>query len=88
MNLGKVQGYHIYFVSPIVSICGHIFLGGDARVVKASGRNKRGIKSLAVFSSIKCLDPAKEAHVNRFHSKPHSILPHAQRGAIPLTVEL
>lgn len=33
------------------------------RVVLASGRSRRGIKSPAVFSSIKCLGPAKEAHV-------------------------
>lgn len=29
MNLGKVQGYHIYFVPHMVSICAHIFLGAD-----------------------------------------------------------
>lgn len=87
MNLGKVQWYCIYVVPPMVSICGHISWVLTHRVVLASGRSRRGIKSPAVFSSIKCLGPAKEAHVNRFHSKPHSILPHAQRGSLTLTVE-
>lgn len=87
MNLGKVQGYCIYVVPPMVSICGHISWVLTRRVVLASGRSRRGIKSPAVFSSIKCLGPAKEAHVNGFHSKPHSMLPHAQRGSLTLTVE-
>lgn len=87
MNLGKVQGYCIYFVPPMVSICGHISWVLTRRVVLASGCSRRGIKSPAVFSSIKCLGPAKEAHVKGFHSKPHSILPRALRTSLTLTVE-
>lgn len=56
-------------------------------VVSKSGRSRGGIKSPAAFSSIKCLSPAKKAHVNRFHSKPHSVLPRAQGRALTLSLQ-
>lgn len=71
---GKFKG-SIYILFPpwfqfVVIFCWMLTRG----VVLVSGRTRRGIKSPAVFSSIKRLGPAKEAHANRFHSKPHSIL--------------
>lgn len=71
---GKFKG-SIYILFPpwfqfVVIFCWMLTRG----VVLVSGRTRNGIKSPAVFSSIKRLGPAKEAHANRFHSKPHSIL--------------
>lgn len=76
MNLGKFQGT-IYILFPLwfqfAAIFSWVLTHG---VVLASGHSIGGIKSLTIFSSIKCLGPVKEARVNVFHNKPHSILPH------------
>lgn len=66
-----------------------IFLkGADARRSWGIGVPQKRHLTLVLFPHQSSVwFPVEEAHVNTFHSKPHLILPHAQRGSLALTVQ-